>query len=134
MILEFLMFITHRFLTIMKKFDSQRIVLRTFNIVSLMVANVLMFFYGLIYVLLVSSEVISNNMPLVIATVFLLWLIVFIGVRRKYKNVFRKAMKEAVNKYRFSDRKITVVFFGCFLGSFIIIGCGIIFLRLYIYG
>jgi len=43
-------------------------------------------------------------------------------------------MKEGIDKYPFSEGKNTVLFFCCFLGSFIIIGRGVLILRRLIYG
>lgn len=134
MILDFLMFVTYRFLTRMKRFSPKNIVLRTFNIVSVMIANIVLFLFSIIFMFLIKLKAINYGAPLVIALVCLLWLLVFIVVRRKYRKVFRKAMRERIGKYPFSEGKNTVLFFCCFFGSFIIIGCGVLFLRRLIYG
>lgn|GEM_PF-4682364 len=128
------MFITHRFLTLTKRFSPQGIVVRTFNIVSVIVANIFLFLFSIIFMLLIKLEAISYRASSVITVVCFLWLVVFIVVRRKYRKVFRKKIKEGIVKYPFNERKNTVLFFCCFLGSFIILGGGVIFLRSFIYG
>lgn len=134
MILDLLMFITHSFLMLIKRANPKGIVLRSLNIVSVMIANILVFLFSVVYMFLISLKLIGYSRPLVVTIILLLWLMAFIGMRWKYRNVYSKVIKKATGRYPFSDRKITVLFFVCFLTSFIIVGFGVLCFRMYFYG
>ena len=133
MILNFFLFITHSALIIMKKANPKGMILRSLNIVSVMVCNFLTFIFSVFYMFLISGRILQYNKIFAITTILVLWAAVFIYMRKKYQKDYRNKMKEALDKCPINNSRIILLFFGCFLASFLIVGLGVLCIHKYLH-
>lgn len=84
--------------------------MQSLNIVSVMIANILVFFFSILYMSLISLKLIVYSRPMAVAIILLLWLMAFIGIRWRYKNGYSNVMKMATERYPFPNRKISILF------------------------
>ncbi len=134
MLLDFVLFITHKFLYTFKKNDSENFAKRSINTVSWIVCNVFLFLFFAIYMLLISKHIVyfSKLFNVIVISLCFLSVNVLLSVRyreEKYILVILRLEK----KYTYSQLKICILFALFLFVPLFSLGIGIVFLRKFLY-
>lgn len=131
--INFLIFITHKALLILSKFNSEDIEVRVLNVVSSIFFNLFVFFYGVAAMLLISNNLIAYNRPFFFCLLISMCVTIAIFIHKTFRKNYYNIIEESDKKYRFTNLKYLIVFLVSFLTPIMMIGIGLIFLRKLLY-
>lgn len=128
MIIDFITFITNRFLIIVNKAEDD-IKNRCINLVCINTFNYLIFVFSIFYMWLISSLIIEYNKLFFSLFVILLFFLIFLMLRRRYMVSYGSVIEKYKNKYSFNNHIISFLFIIIFFTPIFGIGFGMVILR-----
>jgi len=134
MIPDFLLFITNRFLIILKTVDSKDVYRRSINIISWMISNVFLIIFCVVYMLLISKRVIRYNNLITFGVVTICFISVnYILSIRYRKEKYNHVITSLKSKYIYSKFKICWIFCLLLFVPLLSLGLGVVVLKNILY-
>jgi len=134
MFLDFVLFITHKFLFLFKTVDSKNFARRSINTVSWIVCNVFLLLFFIVYMLLISRHIINYNRLFIILAISFCFLSTNVLLSLRYnKENYNLAISKLEGRYTYSRLKICILFCVFFFVPLLSLGIGTVFLRNILY-
>ncbi|PWG77920.1 hypothetical protein DDR33_24975 [Pararcticibacter amylolyticus] len=108
--LDFLIFITHRFLVIFKKINEHDLKGRCVNAVTLMLFFICLLIITSIYLFLIKIDVLIFNKVAYFISCALLFLIVSTLVKRRYKPRYESVINRLGERFQYKKRTYILLF------------------------
>ncbi len=131
--IKYLLFITHNFLLMLSRINSNDICLRCINTVSIILCNGFFSCFGIIYMFLISRRLVSFNKLFFFTFSIIFCLIVFIFMHRSYLKSYDHIMEELSLTYKYNNKKYILFFLISFFIPILLIGIGLVILRKFLY-
>jgi hypothetical protein len=134
MLIDFMLFITHKFLVITKNIDSKNFARRSINTVSWMICNVFLTSFFSSYMFLISKQIVNYNKFVVFLAISLSFILVNVLLSRRYrKEKYDLVILEMEKKYIYGKLKTCVLFCIFLFVPLFSLGIGVLFLRNFLY-
>lgn len=134
MALDFLIYITHTFLLIIRKDNQKDIRTRCVNVVSTILCTLCLSAISVCYMVMISKQILSYNKALFLIIIIALCVSIFIGLTKRYTDKrYNDVTHNLENRFSFSQSKIIAIFFITFLVPILLVGIGLVFLRQLLY-
>jgi hypothetical protein len=134
MITDFLIYVTHNFLLVSKRLNTQDIQLRCKNIVSIIISLTCMSLLATFYMVLISTRFLTYNKFAFFSIILILCITIILTISRKYSQKrYEYTIKIFSERYRFDKVHSTITFLICFFTPILFIGVGLVLLRHILY-
>jgi ABC-type Fe3+ transport system permease subunit len=134
MITDFLIYVTHNFLLVSKRLNTQGIQLRCKNIVSIIISLTCMSLFTTFYMVLISTRFLTYNKFAFFSIILILCITIILIILRKYSQKrYEYTIKIFSERYRFGKVHSTIAFLICFFTPILFIGVGLVLLRHILY-
>lgn len=130
---DFILFINHSFLSILKKINHDDIVGRSINALVFMIYFILLLFSFIIYGLFLVLKIISYDKTFILVFGISLFFLVRFVVFRRYRHDYYVIIEKQLIKYNFSKNKIIFYFLLFWFIPIFIFWFGMLVIRSLIY-
>jgi len=131
--LDYILYITHSFLLIVKKLNNEDIEGRSKNALAIMVFLIGLLLSSIAYGLGISSRLISYNKPVIFIYGIVLFFVVRYLIFKRYKNQYNEVIETLTNKFTYTKTRIVLSFLIFWFIPIFLLWIGIIILRQSIY-
>lgn len=127
--LDYILYITHSFLLIVKKLNNEDIEGRAKNGLSIMVFLVCLFLLAILYGLSISNKLISYNKPAIVFCGIVLFLVVRLLIFSRYKTRYYEVIETLKNRFSYSNRTVIFSFLVFWTIPIFLLWIGVIVIR-----
>ncbi|RTL48891.1 MAG: hypothetical protein EKK39_11810 [Sphingobacteriales bacterium] len=131
--LDYILYITHGFLLIVKKLNNEDIEGRSKNVLAIIVFLFSLLLSSIAYGIGISNKLISYNKTRIFVFGIALFFIVRYLIFKRYKNQYNEVIETLTNKFSYSKTRIVLSFLIFWITPIFLLWIGIIILRQSIY-
>lgn len=129
MIFDYILFVTHRFLLILKRINNEDIEGRSKNALAIMVFMLSLAMFSVVYSIGISLNIIVYNKISIFTFTILLFLLIHYWISKRYKTGYYEIIKTLENKFTYSRKRIIISFLILWFVPIFLVWISILFLR-----
>ncbi len=132
-VLDYALFIIHRFLVILKRVNNKDIEDRSKNGLTLIIFLYSMLLFSVIYGTSISKKIISYNKFIVIGAGIIIFILARYLIFKRYKTAYYKVIEVLNGQFSYSNKKIIFLFLILWFSALFFLWIGVIIVRKCIY-
>lgn len=131
--LDYILYITHSFLLIVKKLNNEDIEGRSKNALAIMVFLISLLLSAIVYGLGISTKLISYNKPVIFVFGIGLFFLIRYLIFKRYKTQYYEVVDTLKNQFSYSNKRVVFSFLILWFIPIFLLWIGVIILRQFIY-